>query len=120
MYRGPLPKCDPEKFSILVLFSSVGNFFLKSYFGVQLTCLKLFLGSRFQQPLPKLLTKPHCMAIAEFMSDIMIFLYAFFSLALLLPRAAVPGAGARPPRRAALALLPLVPRTRTTPPPFEI
>ena len=43
-----------------------------------------------------------------------------FSLALLLPRAAVPGAGARPPRRAALALLPLVPRTRTTPPPFEI
>ena len=46
--------------------------------------------------------------------------YVRLSLALLLPRAAVPGAGARPPRRAALALLPLVPRTRTTPPPFEI
>ena len=29
---------------------------------------------------------------------------------------AVPAAGARPPRRAALALLPLVPRTRTRPP----
>ena len=51
------------------------------------------------------------MAIAEFLSDITIFLSAFFSLALLLPRAAVPGAGAHPPRRAALALLPLVPRT---------
>ena len=48
------------------------------------------------------------------------FSLCVFSLALLLPRAAVPGAGARPPRRAALALLPLVPRTRTTPPPFEI
>ena len=42
-----------------------------------------------------------------------------FSLALLLLRAAVLGAGAHPPRRAALALLSLVPRTRTTPPPFE-
>ena len=50
------------------------------------------------------------MAIAEFLSDITIFLYAF-SLALLWPRAAVPGAGAHPPRRAALALLPLVPLT---------
>ena len=48
------------------------------------------------------------------------FSLCVFSLALSLPRAAVPGAGARPPRRAALALLPLVPRTRTTPPPFEI
>jgi len=47
------------------------------------------------------------------------FSLCVFLLALLLPRAAVPGAGARPPRRAALALLPLVPRTRTTPPPFE-
>ena len=73
-----------------------------------------------QPPLPRLPTKPYRMAIAEFLSDIMIFLYAFFSLALLLPRAAVPGAGARPPRRAALALLPLVLRTRTTPLLFAI
>jgi hypothetical protein len=43
------------------------------------------------------------------------FSLCVFSLALLLPRAAVPGAGARPPRRAALALLPLVLRTRTRP-----
>ena len=64
-------------------------------------------------------TETAAVTISEVLSGIITFLYAF-SLALLLPRAAVPGAGARPPRRAALALLPLVPRTHTTPPPFEI
>ena len=51
------------------------------------------------------------------------FSFSFFFFFLLVFRLtcyclapAVPAAGARPPRRAALALLPLVPRTRTKPP----
>ena len=39
--------------------------------------------------------------------------YKVFRLRCCCPARAVPAAGARPPRRAALALLPLVPRTRT-------
>ena len=40
-------KCDPKKFPTELKNTKIEHFF-GSHFGVQLTCVKMFIGSRFQ------------------------------------------------------------------------